>query len=200
MANTGQKWYPTLEQYYVATGLPTGVTKPNLSNDYDYIPPLTDSFNCAVGETVYIYRHGDILFSADNYASICEFTSTTLVTFMASTQQITSGTKMKSSVNLVGFISLNNGWAQIVADTAKGAGYYQIGVINVSCAACHSFTVHNPSYTTAITFSYVNCATGESEFANLGKSTSTNVFSLSTPSSADEITVTDNGADGGIIL
>jgi len=44
--NTGKKGYQTLEQYDVATGLATGLTKPNTPGDPDYVPPVTDLVSC----------------------------------------------------------------------------------------------------------------------------------------------------------
>lgn len=49
VGNTGQKGYSNLEQYVVATNLPTGVTKPNDPSDSDYIAPLQDTLNCPTG-------------------------------------------------------------------------------------------------------------------------------------------------------
>lgn len=46
MANTGQKFYQVLEQYYVDTGKATGVTKYNLPGDPDYIEPSEDLETC----------------------------------------------------------------------------------------------------------------------------------------------------------
>jgi hypothetical protein len=44
--NTGMKGWQTLEQYDVATGIATGVTKPNLEGDPDYVPPVEDLISC----------------------------------------------------------------------------------------------------------------------------------------------------------
>lgn len=44
--NTGQKAYATLEQYYLDDNTPTGVTKPNVISDPDYVAPVTDTTTC----------------------------------------------------------------------------------------------------------------------------------------------------------
>jgi len=51
MANTGYQAYTTLEQYYVATGLPTGTTKPNTIGDPDYVAPVLDLVDCPLPTT-----------------------------------------------------------------------------------------------------------------------------------------------------
>lgn len=48
MPNTGLKVYQWLRQIDLATGLPTGVRKPNDPADPDYIPPVTDHTSCPV--------------------------------------------------------------------------------------------------------------------------------------------------------
>jgi hypothetical protein len=51
MANTGYQAYTTLEQYYVLTGLPTGVTKPNDPGDPDYVAPVLNLIDCPLPTT-----------------------------------------------------------------------------------------------------------------------------------------------------
>ncbi|MBS0031615.1 hypothetical protein ACTJJ0_30795 [Chitinophaga sp. 22321] len=46
MPNTGKKYYALLVQYSSATGLPTGVVKPNAPGDPDYVPPVFDPMGC----------------------------------------------------------------------------------------------------------------------------------------------------------
>jgi hypothetical protein len=46
MGYTGRVIYKTLVEYNSATGEPTGVTKPNVSSDPDYIPPFYDENAC----------------------------------------------------------------------------------------------------------------------------------------------------------
>jgi hypothetical protein len=46
MANTGNTSFNTLTQIYTDSGLPTGSTKSNASNDVDYVPPVLDLENC----------------------------------------------------------------------------------------------------------------------------------------------------------
>lgn len=46
MPNTGKKHYALLVQYSAATGLPTGVVKPNSPADPDYVAPVDDPVNC----------------------------------------------------------------------------------------------------------------------------------------------------------
>lgn len=48
MANTGKKIVLTLKEQYVATGIATGNTKPNVIGDPDYLPPSTDLVACPV--------------------------------------------------------------------------------------------------------------------------------------------------------
>lgn len=48
MANTGEKGWRTLEQYDTATGTATGVTKPNIDTDPDYVAPVEDLSMCPV--------------------------------------------------------------------------------------------------------------------------------------------------------
>lgn len=48
MANSGQKGWATLEEYVIATGVPTGATKPNVASDPDYIAPITDHTSCPI--------------------------------------------------------------------------------------------------------------------------------------------------------
>lgn len=53
MANTGRVIYQNLEEYNVATGQATGVTKPNDLGDPDYVAPVDDSeepsISCPLG-------------------------------------------------------------------------------------------------------------------------------------------------------
>ncbi|SHL14750.1 hypothetical protein SAMN05444266_102209 [Chitinophaga jiangningensis] len=46
MANTGKKQYALLVQYSSTTGLPTGVVKPNVPGDPDYVAPVEDATGC----------------------------------------------------------------------------------------------------------------------------------------------------------
>lgn len=46
MSNTGRKIVTTLKQYNVTTATYTGLTKPNVPGDPDYIPPVTDTDTC----------------------------------------------------------------------------------------------------------------------------------------------------------
>ena len=46
MSNTGYKHWSQLEEYYLDTGLPTGVTKPNTSLDPNYVAPVLDLNSC----------------------------------------------------------------------------------------------------------------------------------------------------------
>lgn len=48
--NTGQKGFAILIQMSTLTGQPTGVTKPNIPSDPDYIPPVTDLDACPLPE------------------------------------------------------------------------------------------------------------------------------------------------------
>lgn len=52
MPNTGKKNYALLVQYSAATGLPTGVVKPNVPTDPDYAPPVDDPLNCPASPVV----------------------------------------------------------------------------------------------------------------------------------------------------
>lgn len=67
MANTGFKIFQNLQQYDTITGLPTGVIKPNVSTDPDYIEPIYDINSCPIGsvgvslnpvEASYLYNDG----------------------------------------------------------------------------------------------------------------------------------------------
>lgn len=46
MQNTGKKIYPFLKQIDTTTGLPTGLIKPNVIGDPDYVPPTLDYTIC----------------------------------------------------------------------------------------------------------------------------------------------------------
>ncbi|MBV7533765.1 hypothetical protein [Chitinophaga sp. sic0106] len=46
MANTGKKHFALLVQYSATTGLPTGVLKPNVPGDPDYVEPVVDGVAC----------------------------------------------------------------------------------------------------------------------------------------------------------
>ena len=46
MSNTGFKAYTDLEQYYVDSGVATGVTKTNSISDPDYVAPVYDTDYC----------------------------------------------------------------------------------------------------------------------------------------------------------
>ncbi len=48
MSNTGVKIYHYLKQIDTTTGLPTGLRKPNVPADPDYVPPTTDYTTCPV--------------------------------------------------------------------------------------------------------------------------------------------------------
>jgi len=53
MANSGYKSFETLELYYKDNNSPTGITKPNVITDPDYIAPVLDTVNCAPGARYY---------------------------------------------------------------------------------------------------------------------------------------------------
>lgn len=44
--NTGYKIYTILVQYNARTGEPTGVVKPNIPSDPDYVAPVLDLTSC----------------------------------------------------------------------------------------------------------------------------------------------------------
>lgn len=46
MSNTGYKAYTNLEQYYINSGIATGVTKTNSISDPDYVAPVYDTAYC----------------------------------------------------------------------------------------------------------------------------------------------------------
>lgn len=46
--NTGRLVYTLLIQINDRTGLPTGVVKPNVPSDPDYIPPIVDENACPI--------------------------------------------------------------------------------------------------------------------------------------------------------
>jgi len=46
MSNTGYKAYTDLEQYYINSGIATGVTKTNSTSDPDYVAPVYDTTYC----------------------------------------------------------------------------------------------------------------------------------------------------------
>jgi hypothetical protein len=48
MSNTGYKAYTNLEQYYLDSGVATGLTKPNSPSDPDYIAPFLDLTFCSL--------------------------------------------------------------------------------------------------------------------------------------------------------
>jgi hypothetical protein len=51
MANTGYKAWSTLEEYFTDTGDATGITKPNVDTDPDYVAPVYDTTMCPVADT-----------------------------------------------------------------------------------------------------------------------------------------------------
>lgn len=51
MENTGKLIFNTLIQINDRTGLPTGVTKPNILTDPDYIAPTIDTQSCPLPTT-----------------------------------------------------------------------------------------------------------------------------------------------------
>jgi len=53
MGNSGYKSFGTLELYYIDDNSSTGITKPNVSTDPDYIAPVLDTVNCAPGARYY---------------------------------------------------------------------------------------------------------------------------------------------------
>lgn len=53
MANSGYKSFETLELYYKDNNSPTGIEKPNVITDPDYIAPVLDTVNCAPGARYY---------------------------------------------------------------------------------------------------------------------------------------------------
>lgn len=50
--NTGKKIYQFLKQVNSLTGLPTGIIKPNVIGDPDYIPPVVDYIKCPINSWV----------------------------------------------------------------------------------------------------------------------------------------------------
>jgi len=58
--NTGYVHVETLEQYNVATGQPTGVTKPNSISDPDYIADYPDTTMCAISQPQPSYGYATI--------------------------------------------------------------------------------------------------------------------------------------------
>lgn len=53
MANSGYKSFETLELYYEDNNSPTGIQKPNVITDPDYIAPVPDPVTCAPGTRYY---------------------------------------------------------------------------------------------------------------------------------------------------
>jgi hypothetical protein len=53
--NTGYKGWATLEQYYIFSGVATGVEKPNLETDADYNAPVYDATTCETIQPIDIY-------------------------------------------------------------------------------------------------------------------------------------------------
>lgn len=53
MANSGYKSFETLELYYIDNNSPTGIEKPNVITDPDYIAPVLDTVSCAPGVRYY---------------------------------------------------------------------------------------------------------------------------------------------------
>lgn len=53
MANSGYKSFETLELYYKDNNSPTGIEKPNVITDPDYIAPVLDTVSCAPGVRYY---------------------------------------------------------------------------------------------------------------------------------------------------
>ena len=53
MGNSGYKSFGTLELYYIDDNSSTGITKPNISTDPDYIAPVLDTVTCAPGTRYY---------------------------------------------------------------------------------------------------------------------------------------------------
>ena len=53
MANTGYKSFTLLERYYKDDDSSTGITKPNVVTDPDYIAPFLDAINCPPGARYY---------------------------------------------------------------------------------------------------------------------------------------------------
>lgn len=48
MANTGNKGWSTLEEYYTDNGAATGVTKVNAIGQIGYVAPVSDTLTCSV--------------------------------------------------------------------------------------------------------------------------------------------------------
>src|SRR5258705_1233372 len=53
MGNTGYKSFASLEQYYTDDNSATGITKPNINTDPDYIAPVLDTVTCVPGARYY---------------------------------------------------------------------------------------------------------------------------------------------------
>jgi hypothetical protein len=50
--NTGEKGFNDLQEYNTTTNIPTGVTKPNVISDPDYIAPVSDTATCPNGPDI----------------------------------------------------------------------------------------------------------------------------------------------------
>jgi hypothetical protein len=48
MSNTGVKIYRFLKEVNIVSGLPTGLVKPNVSSDPDYVAPVADYATCPI--------------------------------------------------------------------------------------------------------------------------------------------------------
>ena len=56
MANNGDKAWSNLREYDVDTGIDTGVIKPNVPSDPDYVAPVQDFTICPLPPTVFLWR------------------------------------------------------------------------------------------------------------------------------------------------
>jgi hypothetical protein len=68
MGNSGYKSFNTLELYYKDDNSPTGIEKPNVITDPDYIAPVLDTVNCA--PSVRYYNTENSVYATRNNCSV----------------------------------------------------------------------------------------------------------------------------------
>lgn len=77
VGNTGDQGFNNLEQYVIATDLPTGSTKPNLNTDPDYIAPSRNIGACPIDpQTIQVQYFSNLVVNLVSFAGTSSGTKT----------------------------------------------------------------------------------------------------------------------------
>lgn len=154
VGNTGYKGFNNLEQYVVATNLATGLTKPNINTDVDYIAPILDNVNCNPAPAFILVKYFDnLVITTVSFVGTSSGTQTTaaisdtqngvynyIVKPFALNEQVilTVNANTEGTSNTSGFV-----WVRVVWMAAGSSGTTQTNIqipVGVATALSQIFT------------------------------------------------------------